>query len=988
MRARGSPWPILLILAVSQPAWSAVAVRPYTALRGMLRDLAESRGVPLEKVLADPQPWLEEIARRPQGAALSLPNAAADLATEAPPIRFAQTFQVATGYSYAAAGDFDGDGVGDLAAAGGAGAITIFVGNKSRPLESWRVAPLESGDLLGAAADLDGDGRCDLIATRASDATLAVYRSLGASGFDEPVRYATGGSAGFFFGYVAVGDLTGDGQTDIVLVRDTSLVAFINTGSGGFAIGTPIRVGICFGSRCLAVADFDGDSRQDVVVRIIGKNPMDGTPLRVLLSHGDGTFAPPVETVDPDGFNSSGIGAGDLTGDGLADVIACGGGVSVYRGRGDGTFDKELPLPLDGSPNWSFVQVADFNSDGLADCAIRMSQGECYFGSCPHVVVVLGSEAEGMSQPGLYLVSDPGESSDPLGLVCGDFNGDGAPDLAELSGTHDGTRLRALMNDGTGTFLAPLSIEPGFRPWGVATARLQPDGRPDMLLWDGASTFIVRNQSTGGFARAAPLGPGEVVSTTDLDGDGADDLVLAISDTVRVYLSDRAGGLRIPATYTGGSYLTSADFDGSGTPDLAVADVKGDVLVRLNDGKGAFGPARASGVSLAVNVTSVQGADVDLDGLADLLVGRDLGGGYPPVADTLDVYWNMGGAFAPADAHAIATEEWQRSGRPSTIATGDFDRDGHRDILIVDAAWNDTQGGVSVLRGAAGRVLLPVVEYGTAADPRAAVVADFDRDGFDDAAVVCDHDNWDGWVSLLRGTPAGLIYHEGFWTRHYPTSIALGDFDLDTRPDLVVGNIFSRVAMIFRNASPPGGATPVHVSLISAEAGLTGVHLAWHVSGMGAFSVRVERTAGSGVWSVLGASSADGDGRLTWDDSDVTPGARYGYRLRFTEGGGEVLAGEAWVEVPRVPPFALQGARPNPARGSVAIAFSLPDASPVRLDVLDLAGRRILTREVGHLGAGCHVVDFGEHTQVRPGVYYARLMGGGRSAKARIVVIR
>jgi hypothetical protein len=72
----------------------------------------------------------------------------------------------------------------------------------------------------------------------------------------------------------------------------------------------------------------------------------------------------------------------------------------------------------------------------------------------------------------------------------------------------------------------------------------------------------------------------------------------------------------------------------------------------------------------------------------------------------------------------------------------------------------------------------------------------------------------------------------------------------------------------------------------------------------------------------------------------------------------------------------------------LSAAFSLPDAAAARLELTDLAGRRILARDVGALGAGDHVVDLAEGRRLAPGVYLLRLTRGDESLTTRAIVLR
>ena len=86
--------------------------------------------------------------------------------------------------------------------------------------------------------------------------------------------------------------------------------------------------------------------------------------------------------------------------------------------------------------------------------------------------------------------------------------------------------------------------------------------------------------------------------------------------------------------------------------------------------------------------------------------------------------------------------------------------------------------------------------------------------------------------------------------------------------------------------------------------------------------------------------------------------------------------------------FALTGATPNPAPGSPRIALTLPDGMAATLDLLDIAGRRVRTREVGPLGVGRHVVDLGDEGALAPGLYFARLTRGAKTLTTKVCIAR
>ena len=178
------------------------------------------------------------------------------------------------------------------------------------------------------------------------------------------------------------------------------------------------------------------------------------------------------------------------------------------------------------------------------------------------------------------------------------------------------------------------------------------------------------------------------------------------------------------------------------------------------------------------------------------------------------------------------------------------------------------------------------------------------------------------------------------------------------------------------------GVVAAQVSVVTAEARADEVLLRWHVSGEPRASV--ERSeAGAAEWSSLAEVEVDGAGYIEYVDRDVTPGASYEYRLSFASGS---RGGETSVTVPALA-LALEGARPNPAVGALFVAFTLPDAGAARLELYDLAGRRLATRDVGARGAGRHVVRLDDGA-LAPGLYWTALTQGVRTLRARVAVVR
>jgi len=178
------------------------------------------------------------------------------------------------------------------------------------------------------------------------------------------------------------------------------------------------------------------------------------------------------------------------------------------------------------------------------------------------------------------------------------------------------------------------------------------------------------------------------------------------------------------------------------------------------------------------------------------------------------------------------------------------------------------------------------------------------------------------------------------------------------------------------------------VALVQAEGHPDRVELTWHTPAPAGFNAALERRRLEGEWTELARLSADGTGRIEYVDRAVTPASRYGYRLRWSERGTTRYTAETWVETAAALAFALEGPRPNPSVGPLAVTFTLPGWANGELELVDVAGRRVLAREVGSLGPGQHVLRLDTGAPLAPGLYLARLRWGEKTATARAVVIR
>jgi len=356
-----------------------------------------------------------------------------------------------------------------------------------------------------------------------------------------------GPSSSYLVNAIAVADLDGNGQPDIlgVVSRDVdgqSAQGYVSTRlqntDGSFVL--PTRFGLGRAPANLAIADVNGDGRPDLVAA----NADDQTvTVRLADPARPGFFSPAVLLSTP-GRTPLDVAVGDLNGDGNPDIVVAASGANnvmiFLQGATTGTFLAPVLLPVGGDPQ--AVTVADLDGDGQPDIAAATTA---------NTVSVLRQIQFSPTLVAQSAVDFP-TGVQPVAIKAADLNGDGKLDLvtanfgAALSPNNQGLSL--LLQTTPGSFAAPVSYATGYRASGLAVGDLNGDGQPDIAVAcaglpgdPGAVSVILHSApaaaTPGVFLGAVnytgawgPMG----VAIADMDGDGLPDLVVADGDiTVR-----------------------------------------------------------------------------------------------------------------------------------------------------------------------------------------------------------------------------------------------------------------------------------------------------------------------------------------------------------------------------------------------------------------------------------------------------------------------
>jgi hypothetical protein len=243
-----------------------------------------------------------------------------------------------------AVGDFNHDGIPDLALAG-AGSVTVFLGSASGTFPNtaspYYAYNSDGSTFAGiAVADFNNDGYSDIAVSNSTGASATVFLNQPTNSTFGVAQYPVGTSAGA----IAAGDVNGDGYQDLAVVSpsDSTVEVLINNQSGGFPTGT--AYGVAGQPYAVTIADFNRDGFADIAV------------------------------------------AGTLTGQG--------GGTSILLGSSTGAITGEALL---SGTNGLSIATADFNRDANPDLAVGNNGVTTFLDSSalltlPNVLLPAGSD--------------------------------------------------------------------------------------------------------------------------------------------------------------------------------------------------------------------------------------------------------------------------------------------------------------------------------------------------------------------------------------------------------------------------------------------------------------------------------------------------------------------------------------------------------------------------------------------------------------------
>jgi Ca2+-binding RTX toxin-like protein len=595
------------------------------------------------------------------------------------------------------------------------GDVTVLKGNGSghfTALPAFPTTEIGFGPNPMTLANLSGNGDMDLVVADDSSGMIDVYQGNGDGTFNEsPADYsmpmgAYAPSAFAVTSGVFTGTLPDIAVTD---VSNNQVDVFLNNGSGGLD-SVPGTYPVGTYPTSLAVADVNGDSKQDLVVA-----DKYGSEVSVLLGNGDGTFAP--QQTFATGKYPSQVIAADVNGDGKMDIITANAGnsdspghsVDILLGNGNGTFALPQVLLTGNYPR--SVAATDLNGDGKTDLIIAAQSDNdlnIFLGGKPTIasgssgaVTVQGSGGNDMTTVGYaggkVIVNIDGQSQSFTKTALGAFAimlGGGNSTLSISAGV---PAVSIQGGSGNSSIIA-----------GSADATIHSGSGNDFIVSSGKASSIKANSGNEDIvadARIETIHGGTGIDTID-PLKGGDSLK---GGTGTSFFLD--AGAKHPDTIVGGTGFSFAQYN--------PADTMSNIFQIIDP------PPPSSGTAVAAAKPAASAGPADASGVTAQVVDGELKIVGTSGSDTISLTTDGanidiaadGGSLTPVPLSGLTDIRVNgRGGADSIILAGDItlpatlDGNGGADTLVGGGGDNvlvGGPGGDSLVGGAGTNLLVP-----------------------------------------------------------------------------------------------------------------------------------------------------------------------------------------------------------------------------------------------------------------------------------------
>ena len=724
--------------------------------------------------------------------------------------------------------DLNNDQKVDIAVSNnGSGNVGIFFGHGNgsfQPQIIYSIEPTSHPEYM-TVGDINNDNQLDLVITDSINDRISIIRGYGNGSFDSITTYDTiSGSSPMA---VVVSEFNNNKQADIAIANyDTSNVLVLMD----YNVQPSIRqvnynIGP-YGVLAAAVSDFNNDGLPDIV------SSLDNT---VFIANGlnDGTYdRRSISRISIPVAGVQYICVGDINNDSWMDIITANyynNSIGILLASGNGTFYSMVTYStgIGSSPMW--VTIGDMNNDGQLDvvCANRYSDN----------IGIFFGKGDGTFAPAITYST--ARYSSPMSVAIGDIDNDGCSDfvVASFNGY-----VFVFLGDNNGTFIVVTQFFTGTMMFSITLADLNRDNYLDIVTTNtlGSSISVSFGYGNGIFASQTRYScrygcqPYNIM-VIDFNNDNISDIAVTLlnQDEIIIFYGDGDGNFALARTYSTGSgsnpyAIAIADFNNNkqlqiivslwGTGHIAVLteylaaefihevvrltgstsqpvsvavgdfnhDNRSDVVV-ANSGTGTLGVLLGMGNGTFDKETFYP---IDIDSQPQYVITCDVNRDHQldivsvdSKRNTINIFMGKGdGTFENGGIYWTGKDS-----HPSAVASGDLNNDGWLDLVVANAGANS----IGVFFGFNYSTFQNPVAYSNADSlgPAGIIACDFNNDRFVDIIVAFSSA---GKINIYLGYGNGsfiltFTYLIGYST--VPFAVAAGDFDNDTRMDIVVSDI-------------------------------------------------------------------------------------------------------------------------------------------------------------------------------------------------------
>jgi hypothetical protein len=523
------------------------------------------------------------------------------------------------------AGDFDRNGFDDLLTVQTSKpkGLMLLMSDGTGPLHLFQTTPTPTGVTSLAAADFDENGYLDALLEFKSkkQGPVVMLGALGGRFNTGPVLPPDPGLRRY-----AIADVDEDLHQDLVSctpATSPSCRVFYGTGLGNFA-GAPLPAAPSIGRdvRGAAADDFDGDGHVDLA----GVSRQDSR----LVVHFGGPS--PTSLALETGQLPEALAITDLNNDQKMDLLAANAGsqdISIFINQGERQFLTLARTKLPNGNGHVSIAIADIDGDDQKDLAVTQSES--------NRLTVFHNTGGG----GFAVQANLATPKEPRGVAIGNLNGDAFADI--VTANRGNNTVSIFLSDGSGNYTRTDMSSQGFSPWDVVLPNLDGQNFDDIVVLNEFDTVPVPTKTAtpqptstptptvtatpAGTSTAAATATATPTATAPVPTPTATPFTDSQEGNVVTFLNDGTGGFpAVTERHTRGRQTPIAmcvgDFNGDFIPDIAVGSVTSNDVMVLHGGGDGHWSADERDYPVGNPVGGLSCNDADGDDLTDIAFAR------------------------------------------------------------------------------------------------------------------------------------------------------------------------------------------------------------------------------------------------------------------------------------------------------------------------------------------------------------------------------